>query len=71
MNSLRAYQMELQQLAQRKSFKEVCDACVPDEYIELDEFVIQVLELLTDHCIETIEDLKEVLEHGTQVRFKK
>lgn len=67
MNSLKAYQMTIQQLAQRKSFKEVCDSCVPDEYIELDEFVISALELLTEHCIESIEDLKEVLEHGTSL----
>ena len=63
MNSLEAYKMVVEQLKQRKEFKKVCDGCVPTEYIECDEFVIQVLELLTDHCIESIEDLKEILDN--------
>lgn len=62
MNSLTAYKMKKEEAEQRKNFKKVCNACVPDEYIELDNFILAVLEKLTDHCIETIEDLDQALE---------
>ena len=61
MQSIDAYKLVKEQLKQRKDFKEVCDSCVPDEYIELDEFILAILETLTEHCIETLDDLKEVL----------
>lgn len=62
MTVLEAYKMTKEQLSQRKRFKEVCDECVPQEYIDLDEFVLEVLELLTDHCIESVSDLYKALD---------
>ena len=62
MNALTAYKMKSEEANQRKEFKKVCDSCVPNEYIELDNFIVQVLLKLTDHCIETLEDLDNALE---------
>ena len=61
MNSLKAYKLKKEEAEQRKAFKKVCDSCVPDEYIELDNFILAVLEKLTDHCIESLEDLDQAL----------
>lgn len=61
METLQAYKLVKEQLKQRKDFKQVCDGCVPNEYIELDTFILAILEELTKHCIETLEDLKSVL----------
>ena len=61
MNSLTAWKMKKEEAEQRRKFKETCDACVPDIYIELDEFIVNVLERLTDHCIESIEDLDDAM----------
>lgn len=62
MNSLKAYKLKKEEAEQKASFKKVCDSCVPDEYIELDNFILAVLEKLTDHCIESLEDLDQALE---------
>lgn len=61
MTSLKAYKMKKEEAEQRKEFKKACDSCVPDEYIELDNFILAVLERLTDHCIESLEDLDQAL----------
>ena len=61
MTTLEAYKLKKEEAEQRKEFKKVCNACVPDEYIELDNFILAVLEKLTDHCIETIDDLDKAL----------
>lgn len=62
MNSLKAYKLKKEEAEQRASFKKACDSCVPDEYIKLDNFILAVLEKLTDHCIESLEDLDQALE---------
>ena len=61
MNSLKAYKLKKEEAEQRAEFKKTCDSCVPDEYIELDNFILAVLEKLTDHCIESLEDLDQAL----------
>lgn len=61
MNSLKAFKLKKEEAEQRKEFKKMCDSCVPQEYIELDKFILAVLERLTDHCIESIEDLDQAL----------
>ena len=62
MNSLKAYKMKKEEAEQRAEFKKVCDSCVPDEYIALDNFILAVLEKLNDHCIDSLEDLDQALE---------
>ena len=62
MTVLEAYKLIKEQLKERKAFKQCCDECVPQEYIDLDEFVLEVLELLTDHCIESVSDLYKALD---------
>lgn len=61
MNSLKAYKLKKEEAEQRAEFKKVCNSCVPDEYIELDNFILAVLEKLTNHCIESISDLDNAL----------
>lgn len=61
MNSLRAFKLKKEEYQQRVEFKKACDSCVPNEYIELDMFILGVLERLTDHCIETLADLDQAL----------
>ena len=61
MTTLEAYKLKKEEAEQRKAFKKVCDSCVPDVYVELDDFIVAVLERLTDHCIETIDDLDKAL----------
>ena len=60
MEVLKAYHLIDKQLKQREEFKSKCDSCVPDEYIELDKFILDILDILFDHAVETIEDLKEL-----------
>ncbi len=61
MNSLKAYKLKKEEAEQRIEFKKACNSCVPDEYIELDKFILAVLEKLTEHCIESLEDLDTAL----------
>ena len=61
MTSLKAFKMKKEE-EQRIEFKKACDSCVPNEYIELDKFILAVLEKLSDHCIESLEDLDQALE---------
>lgn len=61
MTSLEAFKLKKEEAEQRLEFKKHCDSCVPKQYIELDEFILGVLERLTDHCIETLADLDQAL----------
>ena len=62
MTTLEAYKLKKEEADQRIEFKKACDTCVPNEYIELDKFILGVLSELTDHCIETLDELHEALE---------
>lgn len=62
MTTLEAYKLKKEEAEQRLEFKKACDSCVPNKYIELDNFILGVLEQLTNHCIETQEELEEALE---------
>ena len=62
MTTLEAYKLKKEEAEQRLEFKKACDSCVPNKYIELDNFILGVLEELTNHCIETQDELEEALE---------
>lgn len=62
MTTLEAYKLKKEEAEQRLEIKKACDSCVPNKYIELDNFILGVLEQLTNHCIETQEELEEALE---------
>ena len=62
MTTLEAYKLKKEEAEQRIEFKKACDTCVPNEYIELDYFILGVLNELNDHCIETIGKLHKALE---------
>ena len=62
MTTLEAYKLKKEEAEQRLEFKKACDSCVPNKYIELDNFILGVLEQLTNHCIETQEELNQALE---------
>ena len=62
MTTLEAYKLKKEEAEQRLEFKKACDSCVPNKYIELDNFILGVLEELTNHCIETQEELEQALE---------
>ena len=62
MTTLEAYKLKKEEAEQRLEFKKACDSCVPNKYIELDKFILGVLEQLTNHCIETQEELNQALE---------
>lgn len=62
MTTLEAYKLKKEEAEQRLEFKKACDSCVPNKYIELDNFILGVLEQLTNHCIETQEELEQALE---------
>ena len=70
MTTLEAYKLKKEEAEQRLEFKKACDSCVPDECIELDNFILAVLEKLTDHCIESLEDLDQALEELVDYQSK-
>ena len=70
MTTLEAYKMKKEEAEQRLEFKKACDSCVPNKYIELDNFILGVLEKLTDHCIETEDELEQALEELADYQSK-
>lgn len=70
MTTLEAYKLKKEEAEQRLEIKKACDSCVPNKYIELDKFVLGVLEQLTNHCIETQEELEQALEELADYQSK-